>query len=359
MQTLSAPAAWCPVCAAEPASPADPTTARPPMILSSSPLPRLGVPQPLVNPSRFHVAAERCAIDVPPAVKHRRNPKSFGPRVARWLATPANMLTGQGHSAFQLCVTTRGPRGGDARTASSQWAPVTGGPVFHARPRPATRWRSFVNTCLPSSGASSKRAAAWQPAELRDRRAVGLRHVRRLSPRLRRGPRRHCAEELRVPFSCKGRGVCRSCIGRRMAEGAALMVDHRLPAVPCRQWVLSFEGPMAVRLGYDTDVLRRVCRRLAHRIVELEVSGTIVGRTGQHTPARTGRNIEHHELLRIAHDDEVVADERDAVVDSMRSRGRGTALRRPSPRISNVLSSSFSRTMRPPWIARGMANGAC
>ena len=78
---------------------------------------------------------------------------------------------------------------------------------------------------------------------------------------------RHCAEELRVPFSCKGRGVCPSCIGRRMAEGAALMVDHRLPAVPYRQWVLSFEGSMAVRLGYDSNLLRRVCQRFAHRIM--------------------------------------------------------------------------------------------
>ncbi len=29
------------------------------------------------------------------------------------------------------------------------------------------------------------------------------------------------------------------CMGRRMAEGAALLVDHVLPAVGYRQWVLS------------------------------------------------------------------------------------------------------------------------
>ena len=34
-----------------------------------------------------------------------------------------------------------------------------------------------------------------------------------------------------------------------MAETAALLVEYRLPEVPRRQWVLSFEGPMAVRLG--------------------------------------------------------------------------------------------------------------
>ena len=62
---------------------------------------------------------------------------------------------------------------------------------------------------------------------------------------------RRCGDELRVPFSCKSRGFCPSCMGRRMAEGAALLVDHVLPAVGYRQWVLSFQGPMAVRLGYD------------------------------------------------------------------------------------------------------------
>ena len=41
---------------------------------------------------------------------------------------------------------------------------------------------------------------------------------------------RTCGDELRVPFSCKSRGCCPSCMGRRMAEGAALLVDHVLPA---------------------------------------------------------------------------------------------------------------------------------
>ncbi len=70
---------------------------------------------------------------------------------------------------------------------------------------------------------------------------------------------RRCGDSLRVPFACKSRGICPSCMGRRMAETAALLVEHRLPDVPWRQWVLSFEGPMAVRLGYDRRLLGRVC----------------------------------------------------------------------------------------------------
>jgi hypothetical protein len=45
-----------------------------------------------------------------------------------------------------------------------------------------------------------------------------------------------CALERLVPFSCKGRGFCPSCGGRRMTESAARLVDEVLPRVPVRQW---------------------------------------------------------------------------------------------------------------------------
>src|SRR5207253_2293833 len=56
-----------------------------------------------------------------------------------------------------------------------------------------------------------------------------------------------CAREHLVPFSCKGRGFCPSCGGRRMTERAAHLVDDVLPWVPVRQWVLT----MAYRLRYQ------------------------------------------------------------------------------------------------------------
>lgn len=77
-----------------------------------------------------------------------------------------------------------------------------------------------------------------------------------------------CGETRQVPFSCKSRGICPSCMGRRMAQTAALLVDHRLPVAPWRQWVLSFEGPLAVRLGYDAQLLSRVCQRFSHRVMQ-------------------------------------------------------------------------------------------
>jgi hypothetical protein len=48
-----------------------------------------------------------------------------------------------------------------------------------------------------------------------------------------------CRTGLVVAFSCKGRGVCPSCNGRHMAQTAAHLVDHVIPPVPVRQWVIS------------------------------------------------------------------------------------------------------------------------
>ena len=63
-----------------------------------------------------------------------------------------------------------------------------------------------------------------------------------------------CGLERLVVFSCKGRGFCPSCGGRRMAETAAHLVDHVLPEVPVRQWVLSLPFELRYRLAYDRDL---------------------------------------------------------------------------------------------------------
>jgi hypothetical protein len=48
-----------------------------------------------------------------------------------------------------------------------------------------------------------------------------------------------CGQAFVVAFSCKGRGVCPSCNGRHMAQTAAHLVDHVIPPVPLRRWVIS------------------------------------------------------------------------------------------------------------------------
>ncbi len=67
-----------------------------------------------------------------------------------------------------------------------------------------------------------------------------------------------CKTDQLVAFSCKGRGFCPSCGGRRMAETAARLVDHVIPEVPVRQWVLSVPVPLRYRMAFDKVLTSRV-----------------------------------------------------------------------------------------------------
>lgn len=67
-----------------------------------------------------------------------------------------------------------------------------------------------------------------------------------------------CGLDQLVAFSCKGRALCPSCGGRRMAERAAHLVDHVIPDVHVRQWVLSLPYRVRYRLAWDHDLCRRV-----------------------------------------------------------------------------------------------------
>ena len=67
-----------------------------------------------------------------------------------------------------------------------------------------------------------------------------------------------CGLDRLVAFSCKGRGFCPSCGGRRMAERAAHLADHVFPDVPVRQWVLSLPYRLRYRLAWDHDLCRAV-----------------------------------------------------------------------------------------------------
>ena len=69
-----------------------------------------------------------------------------------------------------------------------------------------------------------------------------------------------CRRDRLVAFSCKGRGFCPSCGGRRMVERAAHLVDHVLPDVPVRQWVLTLPHRLRYRLAWDHDSCRAVTR---------------------------------------------------------------------------------------------------
>ena len=75
-----------------------------------------------------------------------------------------------------------------------------------------------------------------------------------------------CHAEKLVAFSCKKRGFCPSCGGRRMAETAALLADEVLPERPLRQWVLSLPFALRFLLATDPDSLTRVLRAVYRAI---------------------------------------------------------------------------------------------
>ena len=66
-----------------------------------------------------------------------------------------------------------------------------------------------------------------------------------------------CGHEKLVAFSCKCRGFCPSCGGRRMSEGAAHLVDNVIPEVPIRQWVLSFPYNLRYLFAYQKKSLHQ------------------------------------------------------------------------------------------------------
>ncbi|MCP4035541.1 MAG: transposase [bacterium] len=80
-----------------------------------------------------------------------------------------------------------------------------------------------------------------------------------------------CRYELLAPFSCRKRGFCPSCGVRRMVETAAHLVDHVLPRIPLRQWVVTFPWPLrlvfAARPDWLTRVLSVVTRALSSAII--------------------------------------------------------------------------------------------
>ena len=69
-----------------------------------------------------------------------------------------------------------------------------------------------------------------------------------------------CGDDRLVAFSCKRRGFCPSCGGRRMADTAAHLVDRVLPEVSIRQWVLTLPYPLRYRCAYDSKLTSEVLR---------------------------------------------------------------------------------------------------
>jgi Putative transposase/Transposase zinc-binding domain len=67
-----------------------------------------------------------------------------------------------------------------------------------------------------------------------------------------------CHKELLLAFSCKRRGFCPSCAGRRMAQTAAHLVEQVIPWVPTRQWVVSVPVPLRYWMAASQELTAQV-----------------------------------------------------------------------------------------------------
>ncbi len=115
-----------------------------------------------------------------------------------------------------------------------------------------------------------------------------------------------CHAERLVAFSCKRRGFCPSCGGRRMTESAALLVDEVLPAEPIRQWVLSVPFPLRFLFAAEPAAMGRVLaivyRAMASALIRKAGLTRAKGQTGavtliQRFGSALNLNIHFHMLF--------------------------------------------------------------
>ncbi len=67
-----------------------------------------------------------------------------------------------------------------------------------------------------------------------------------------------CRHEKLVSFSCKKRGFCPSCCGRRMAESGVFLSENVFPRVLVRQWVISFPIPLRFWMASNPRLMNKV-----------------------------------------------------------------------------------------------------
>ena len=75
-----------------------------------------------------------------------------------------------------------------------------------------------------------------------------------------------CGTSLLVAFSCRRRGFCPSCCGRRMNDAALHLTERVLPEVAVRQWVCSLPWQLRYVLGYDRKLCAQVLGAFVHEL---------------------------------------------------------------------------------------------
>ena len=174
-----------------------------------------------------------------------------------------------------------------------------------------------------------------------------------------------CDHHRCVLFSCKTRGFCPSCTGRRMNERAAHWVDRVLPLAATRQWVVTVPWRRRWLLARRSDLaegLLQVALRCIARWYRDE-TGRHGGQTGSITAIqRFGSALTLNLHFHVIHLDGVYDRgqphrEGEPPASSTSTRGPGTSRRSPnrSARAASAGSpargSPARRTTPPPTTA--------
>jgi hypothetical protein len=139
---------------------------------------------------------------------------------------------------------------------------VLHGELYHGHPDPVTRPDDYVRRQPESTALYQVVAEAWPAFRERAEAAGGLPKfvVDELDAYLRCGILEYgclslvcrlCGYSQLVAFSCKRRGFCPACLGRRMADTAVHLEQSVLPEVPIRHWICSLPWGLRALLGYD------------------------------------------------------------------------------------------------------------
>jgi hypothetical protein len=118
-----------------------------------------------------------------------------------------------------------------------------------------------------------------------------------------------CKAERLVAFSCRGRGFCPSCLGKRQAIATEFLTEKLLGGLPVRQFVLSFPFELRFLMARDSKLMSLVLAivnksitRLYRKKAKSELEMTGVLKTGavtfiQRYGSSLNLNIHFHILV--------------------------------------------------------------
>jgi len=167
-----------------------------------------------------------------------------------------------------------------ANAAQTRWAHCDGAPVHYERHRPeqTTLYRLVQQHAATFFAQAQDAAGADLPQFVKDEFDAFLECgiLAHGFLRLRCGD---CGHDKLLAFSCKRRGFCPSCGARRMSQTAAHLVDHVIPYVPVRQWVLSLPIPLRLLLAAQPELVTPVLQVVQRVVARHLLDG--VGRKGE------------------------------------------------------------------------------